>query len=145
MKKISLLIILYYMVCISNANAEVIFTWQNCVNEAKQNNPDLESAFEQVNQAKDYKDITVTPMLPQIDADITGTRRQTSSKSSSGENTERTGNTYTYGLTAQQLIFDGFKTSSEVSSAVKTLKAQEYNYAVVSSNIRLDLRSAFAE
>ncbi|MFH1791563.1 MAG: TolC family protein, partial [Candidatus Omnitrophota bacterium] len=56
---------------------------------------------------------------------------------------EKPGNAYSLGLTGRQLVFDGFKTSSEVTSALKLLQASRYNYTVVSSNVRLDLRAAY--
>jgi len=76
--------------------------------------------------------------LPEIDSEVS---RDRTKAAASGK---RSG-TYSYSLTGKQLIFDGFKTASGISGAVKTISAEGYNYAVVSSNIRLDLRSAFTE
>lgn len=110
-------------------------TWNECTNIAIGNNPELVSASESVKQARSDKDIDLSSMLPQIDSEASSSRGKSAGR--------KTANSNSYGLTGQQLIFDGFKTSSEVSSAFKIIKAREYEYAVTSSDIRLNLRRAF--
>ena len=116
--------------------AEEMLTWEDCVNEALRNHPDLVSAREKVNQAKADKGITQSAILPQITSQLSGKRSKTT--------TRDTTDTYSYSITGEQLLFDGFKTATDVAAESKTITAQEYNYAVVSSNIRLNLRVAFA-
>jgi outer membrane protein TolC len=112
-----------------------MLSWQECVRHAKENNPDLTSSKEDIMQALADKDISLSTALPLIDADASAKR----SKTSGNDKT----NTYSYGISGRQLLFDGFKTASEVAGASKIIDAQRYNYALVSSNIRLDLRQAF--
>jgi len=119
-----------------SASAEEVLTWEDCVREAKKNHPDLASAAELMRQARTDEYINLSDIFPQITSSAEGARGMPSGG--------KTHNSYSWDVTGQQLLFDGFKTSSEVSNAFKIFKAQEYNYAVVSSNIRLDLRSAFA-
>lgn len=114
---------------------EEILTWQDCVKEALQNHPDLISAKEVVNQSKADKAITISTMLPQISSEVS----QGTSKAPQGNTT----NASSYGVTAQQLIFDGLKTPYDIAAAAKNVKASQYNYDVTSSNIRLRLRTAF--
>ncbi|NQU95910.1 MAG: TolC family protein [Candidatus Omnitrophica bacterium] len=99
------------------------------------NNPELIAASERVKQAKSEMDIDLSSILPQVDSEASSKRGKASGRS--------TANTHSYGVTGKQLVFDGFKTSSEVSSAYKTIQAEEYNYTVKSSDIRLNLRMAF--
>ncbi len=99
------------------------------------NNPELISAAEKIKQAKKDKNINLSSILPQIDSAASTKRGKTSGN--------KAANTHSYSVTGKQLVFDGFKTYSEVSSAHKTIQAEEYNYAVTSSNIRLNLRNAF--
>lgn len=129
-------IILSFLLSASLAYPQDTLTWEECVSKAKKNHPDLISAAEKVRQAKEDKSIEISSMLPQVDSTLSGK----SAKASSGATTD----TYSYGLTGEQLVFDGFKTLHDISSLSKTLKAEEYNYAVTSSNIRLGLKSAFA-
>lgn len=161
MKYISIIIITTLFLCLSTDKcaAEEIIGWEDCVKEAKAQHPDLVTAREKVNQAKAAKEITRSAVLPQV----TGTAAETtsngtlisgsgtssgsgvasiqgSSSSSSGPNTR-----YSYGGTVQQLLFDGFKTSYSLSSNERNIEAFRYNYDVTSSNVRLRLRTAYAD
>lgn len=120
------------------AIAEEMLTWEDCVREARENHPDLISAAQRVKQAKADKDIALSDILPQVSGTMIGKRKETYS----GEDSTIL-DTYSYSLTGEQLLFDGFKTSAEVSLYYKEMKASQHNYAVVSSNIRLDLREVF--
>lgn len=123
---------------VASAEPQDAITWKDCVQEAKKNNPDLISASEKVRQAKADKAIEISGALPDISA-------STSGKSTKAASTGAIADTYAYSVTGEQLVFDGFKTLYDISSSSKTLKAQEYNHAVTSSDIRLNLRRAFAE
>ena len=138
MKNHGMLIFISLFLGVSTACAQETLTWEECVRRAKKNHPDLISAAEEVKQAKADLDIEISAMLPDITGGASGKRARTSSAG-------KTGNTYSYDITGQHLIFDGFKTSSEVSSALKTLRAQEYTYNVTSSEVRLNLRGAFVK
>ncbi|MFH1394570.1 MAG: TolC family protein [Candidatus Omnitrophota bacterium] len=115
--------------------SEELVTWPECLCTATQNNPDLISATEQVKQAGKDIDIDISDILPQIDSEVRGKRTKV--------NTKKTANTYSYTVSASQLVFDGFKTSSEITNALKTFNSKRYNYDVISSDVRLGLRSAF--
>jgi outer membrane protein TolC len=43
------------------------------------------------------------------------------------------------------LLFDGLKTPYDIAAAAKNVKSAQYNYTLTSSDIRLRLRTAFAE
>ena len=116
--------------------AEDELTWDNCIIEALENNPEITAAQEEVVQLTADKDISKAGALPQISSQLSGKKAKTAGS--------KEVNTYAYSVTGQQLLFDGFKTASNIKAAVKSLNAQEYNYMVTSSNIRLNLRIAFS-
>lgn len=140
---------------LNNAFAEDIISWQDCVREAKNNHPDLISAMEKIKQAKATKEITRSAYLPQLDFDasevttknpsfgVSGSSVELVSGSSSGSSKSNRSTTYQYEVSAQQLLFDGFKTSFDLSTNERSIKAQKYYYDVTSSNIRLRLRTAY--
>ncbi len=132
---ICLFILLLSLCLTTRVMAEETLTWEDCVREALKNNPDLISGKEQVKQAEADKDITSSAMLPQVTSEVSGTRSKTESQPET--------DTYSYRVTGNQLLFDGFKTSSDKGAASETVTAQRYNYDVRSSNIRLNLRKAF--
>ncbi|MFA6320311.1 MAG: TolC family protein [Candidatus Omnitrophota bacterium] len=130
-------------------------SWDDCVREAKRQHPDLVSAFEKIKQAKASKEITRSAVLPQITgtaAENTSNGVGVTSSGSSGQGVtslqgggESASSTrYEYGADLQQLLFDGFKTSYTLSSNQRSIEASRYNYDVTSSNIRLQLRTAYS-
>lgn len=133
---IFLLIFILLLANVNTSCSQEMLTWKECVLEAKNNHPDLISAKEKVKQSRSDKDIAIGAMLPQLTSDAEGKRAKTASQS-------KESNTYSYGLSGKQLAFDGFQTASSVGSATKTISAEQYNYAVASSNIRLNLKTAF--
>ncbi len=114
---------------------EDLLTWKDCVREAAENNPDLVSAVEGVNQSRANEKITASSLYPQV----TGSVAAATAKA--GEASD----TYAYGVSGSQLVFDGLKTASEVKAAVETTKAARENYRFISSEVRYRLRSAFID
>lgn len=134
------------------AVAEEIIVWEGCVKEAKAKHPDLVSALEKVNQSKASKEITRSAVLPQVTGKASETTAKgatfgsaggsTSSAIATGSSNKKT--TYDYSVEGKQLLFDGFKTSFDLSLAERNIIASKYSYDVTSSNIRLNLRTAYA-
>jgi outer membrane protein TolC len=117
-----------------NAVAKDVLFWSDCVEEARENHPDIISAYQNVRQSQADKSIAKSEAFPEISSSLSGKRKGA---------TNNITDTRSYSLTGKQLLFDGFKISNEIATASKTLTASEYNYCVVSSNIRLELREAF--
>jgi len=132
--------VLSVFLCASIARAQTPgegLTWEDCLTEARRNHPDLVSAFEKVNQNKADKDIVRSNALPQVSADLDASTGKTTGHSQA--------DSYSYGATARQLLFDGFKTSNDLAAARANINAALYDYDVTSSNIRLRLRTAFID
>lgn len=144
MKKFVIFFITLCLFCFSlpQAKAEEILTWEDCLAEANKNNPDLISAIENLNQQKAGKSITSSGLYPQVDANLNASRAGTSSTIGS-TTTKTTTDTYSYGVSGTQLIFDGFKTTNKVKAASENINAAQYNYNFTSSKVRLNLRTAF--
>jgi len=130
-----LLILLLWM----PLRAEERLSWPQCVSEARSAHPDLYSALAVLQQAEADKRITCGALLPQLSLDISGRQSGTTQKGIG------TTSAITYSLTAQQLLFDGFKTSNTAAGNEASIKAARYNYQAVSSAVRFALRSAFTE
>ena len=136
-KILNLLILVLLMNFFGSARAQEVLRWEDCVAEAQKNHPDLASAEEKLNQAKANKDITKSGIFPQVTGNADGSTSKVSSKKSS--------KAYSYDISGSQLLFDGFKTSGNLAVALEEIKSAQYNYQVISSNIRLRLRTAFVE
>ena len=141
--RLIIIFLLFFMLVFSQARAQEVLTWQDCIKEAAKNHPDLISSQEAVKEYQANKSITASSLLPQIDSSVSGTTTETTSTSTSGTKTTKTTDTYAYGVTGTQLLFDGFKTYDNVKAASENLKAAQYNYKFTSSEVRLSLRTAF--
>lgn len=142
--KTLVLFLLFLSASFSWAKAEEVLTWQDCVREAAKNHPDLISAVEGINQSKADKKITASALFPQVTSDVTATTAKTTT-GKSDEKASQTKDTYSYGVSGQQLVFDGFETINNVNAASENIKASRENYRFVSSEVRFRLRSAFID
>lgn len=110
-------------------------SWQDCLNETAKNNPQLLSTQEKIKQSEVTKDITASSKFPQLSSAL----QASTSKASSSERTS----SYSYGLSASQLLFDGRKATNEIKAASENVKVAQYNYKFNSSEVRWRLRTAF--
>ncbi len=136
------IMLLFLTVLSGQVLAEERLTWLECVKEAQKNHPDLISAEENVKQNQAGKKITASSLFPQIDGSLGASTSQTKT-TSSGVTTKKTTETYNYGASADQLIFDAGKTGNNLKADSENIKAAEYNYRFTSTEVRLRLRSAF--
>jgi len=132
----------------SAAYAEEALLWKDCVKEAKKNHPDLISAKEKVNQAKAAREVTRSTLMPQVSGTASRTTSLSPSSATGGmvsasSARRKPSTTYDYDVTGEQLVFDGFKGTFDLSGAERSVRAAKYIYDVTSSNIRLRLRTAF--
>ncbi len=115
-----------------------VLDWKKCVREAIQNNPALAASAQKIQQSKAQQWVAASPALPQISTQLNLNK---SDNYSGGANR----NTNTYSIQGEQLIFDGFKTFSDVRAAKQDVISSEYGYVADSSTIRYNLRLAYTE
>jgi len=137
--KTSIFLALFTVIAVFPLQAEESLTWQQCVSESRQAHPDLSSALALVRQAEADKRITAGSMLPQLDLGASILRSGTT------DNGIAASSVSSYSLLAEQLLYDGHKTSNQVASNEEAIKAAKYNYSAVSANVRYLLRSAFTQ
>jgi outer membrane protein TolC len=113
-------------------------TWTACLVEAAKNNPDLISSAEAVEQKKAAASITKSGLYPQISASLSAGAAKSGAVDKSSKN-------YAYGVSADQLLFNGFQTINNVNAAKENLKAAQEAFLFTSSETRFTLRSAFVE
>ncbi|MFA5339258.1 MAG: TolC family protein [Candidatus Omnitrophota bacterium] len=124
-------------------------TWDDCVKESAKNNPGLVSAQQSIKSSKADKTISASGLFPQISTDLNATRSKSSGGTSPGSSGGTSGgstgavNNYNYGVTGNQLLFDGFQTINKVNAAGENIKAAQQSYNFTSSQVRQRLRAAF--
>jgi outer membrane protein TolC len=132
-KTFPILILLVLCFSLHKASAQEILSWSDCIKAAKKNHPDLISAEEQVNQQKAATVVTASALYPQVDASLDWSRTKATTQTDS----------YSYGVTGTQLIYNGAKTLNDLKVASENIKAAQYNYKFTSSDVRFRLRAAF--
>jgi len=137
-------ILLFLNFFLPQALAEEVLTWEACLKEAGINHPDLISAQAVIEQQKADKTITKSGLFPQISVDADVKRAKTSTtNSTTGITKDSTTDTYSYGITGTQLVFDALKSKNDVKAASENISAAQYSYKFTSSEVRLNLRIAF--
>jgi outer membrane protein TolC len=137
--RILLIILIFLFISLGPAGAEEILSWQDCIKEAAKNHPDLIAAEEGVKQSEASKKITASTLFPQIDGNLNAS----TARSDSGEKAATTADSYSYGVSGTQLIFDGTKTVNDVRAAGENIKASQENFRYTSVTVRYKLRSGF--
>ncbi len=137
--KMYLFLALLFFLFSSPLRAEETLTWQQCVSEARAAHPDLSTALALLQQAEADKRITGGALLPRLSMAVSSEESGTTAKGSTHSAA------HSYSLTAQQLVYDGHKRSDMVASNREAIKGAQYNYDVVSADLRFALRSAFTQ
>lgn len=121
----------------SSARSDEILSWEECLKESAKNHPDLVSAQEVIKQSRAGKKVIASALFPQVGGSAGA------SVSQAGRSSTKPANSYTYGVTGTQKVFDGFKVHEDVKAASETVKAAEFSYKFISTEVRLRLRTAF--
>jgi len=133
--------IIFLAVSFSNIYAaEEILSWGDCIKEAAKNHPDLIASQEVIKQSVATKQETASTLFPQITAELSASTAKTAGTSGSS-----TADSYSYGASATQLVFDGIKTINNVKAASEDISAAKQGFRFTSTSVRYRLRSAFIE
>ena len=139
MKYIILTAILILGAC-SVALAGPPMTWDECVRELIENNPELRAARDTVEQARAGFMSKFSAFLPQLYAG--GDAGKSKSESDDGYSDSTSYSTY---LTARQSIFEGFRNRAALDQNRALLTAAEMDLRRVKSDLSYSLQNAFAQ
>lgn len=114
-----------------------LLRWSDCVKETLKGNPDLASASESIRQGAAGVDAVRSRLLPELDGKASAGR--------SGREGSGSDNSYSYGVSARQLVYDGGKASSDTKRSMEQLQASKFRYDLMSANVRRSLRLAFVD
>ena len=138
--KLSIILILFLLICFDRVAAEEILTWGGCIKEAAKNHPDLIAADQSIKQSEASKQQTASSLFPQITGNVGASTAKTAGKTGSS-----TADTYSYGVTGTQLLFDGIKTINNVKAAAENIAAAKQGFKFTSTSVRFRLRTAFID
>jgi outer membrane protein TolC len=156
-----------FISCVMVAATQLLYgqetiTWQDCVVYAQLNNPALKSSMEALNKSRAGTGIARSAYLPQISASagvntaksidnskIELEEKMTWSKNQYLEDQRKSKsaitNSFSYGVSGKQLIFDSMKTIYNIKSAESAADDAFYQFHLKSAQVRMDLRTAFVK
>lgn len=148
-KKIFWLFFLFFNLSIYINASEL--KWQDCVNEALNNNTEILSARAQLNYAKANAWAAKSAIFPQISVSGSASRSGSEPASGAADSISEIGiapqnsysTSYSYGISGRQILFNGFQTLNSIKKSNEEIEIAEINYKIASANIRYKLRQAF--
>ena len=138
-----ILLIIFLLGSFSNSYAlDETLSWSDCIKEAAQNHPDLIAGQEVIKESVASKNITASTLFPQINSNLSAATGRTATGNGDSA-THNNSDSYSYGVSASQLLFDDGKTINNVAAAKENIKASQQSYRFTSTQVRLRLRTAF--
>ncbi|MDD2708735.1 MAG: TolC family protein [Verrucomicrobiae bacterium] len=127
-------------------------TWNDCVREAVENNPDIKASWHALQSSEAVRKGSYSDFFPQITVNAGRTRAYQPADESAGVTafggaasaTEYT-TQYTANITLQQMVFDGFKTRGNVDKARAEARLALANLISEKALVSYELKSAFAQ
>lgn len=135
-----LIAILFCLFCFNSSSAQEELDWPACLRQAAKNHPDLIASVQEIKQSEAAKQEEASGLFPQITAEVSGARAKTAPSTGS-----KTTDTYSYGVSSTQLVFDGGKIINDVRAASEDISAAKQGYRFTSTAVRFRLRSAFID
>jgi outer membrane protein TolC len=133
--KVLFVFILFLSFPFNRGLAEETLAWSDCIREAAKNNPELIASIEGIKQSFADKVIAASALYPQINSNLGASTAKAAATTAK--------DTYTYGVSGSQLIFDGAKTLNNIRAAQEDVAAAKENFRFTSTTVRFELRSAF--
>ena len=129
---------------VENSQLPRQLTWEMCVHEAANTNPALRASRENsLNQEAQYKG-SFSNFYPQLSVSANGTDTHTTNHEGSFASHTDTQH-YSGQFSAQQMIFDGFKTGGKVAQSSANYRVALMSEAIEKSTVHYALKSAFAQ
>lgn len=122
-----------------------VLSWEDCVREAAQNNPDLAAARASVHQARFRYQASYGNFLPQLSLSAGYDRAGSETNLNLLGRGSVIQEEYNLGLTLNQSLFSGFRHVASVERSRADLEATEANLLAVNAQVSFDLKSAFAQ
>ncbi len=122
-----------------SAKASELLTWEACVAQASQNNPELLAAQANLRSSSFQAKAAGSGFLPQISASVNYTDENIPSSISTSNSAS-----YSAAVTATQNLFAGFQDKAKVAQGSANQEAAQANLDSIKAKVSFDLKSAFA-
>ncbi len=128
-----------FLAAAAGSSAAAPLTWDDCVRELAENNPELSAARESVEKARADVSAAYGPFLPQVSASAGASRSNTELDTGYQDSTS-----YNASLAASQSLFSGFHDLAALRRAQALLTGAEATFQSVKASLSYNLSQAFA-
>jgi len=128
------------LLSIVSAEAGELLTWEACVVQASQNNPELLAAQASLRSSEYQAKVAGSGFLPQVSASVNYTDENASAPGTASSTTA----SYSVSVTATQNLFAGFQDKAKVAQGSANKEASQANLDSIKAKVSFDLKSAFA-
>lgn len=119
-------------------------TWQECVQIATDQNPELKAAYENVRAAEAMEKAAYGPFLPQISGSLSYTKSDRRFGGSTlGAGSINRGELYSANINGQWNLFSGFQDLSRMKQAEANTKGKRAELRLVKARISYELKEAY--
>jgi outer membrane protein len=149
---IILFLSLFSSVTLAQESKPRVLTLSEAIRLAKANQPQLRQARAGTRAAQARTDQALAPLLPQLSGTAKYQRSLTKSSQNSGtllsqtnpiEGASSSPNSYNFGVSANQLVYDFGQTSRRLDAAEENVKAQANNERTAALQVMLNVRTAY--
>jgi len=140
-------ILLMGCVWIASTAAADVLSWEDCVQEASQGNPDLRAAQENLRSSEFLAHAAISGYFPQITASLSASREHVSGlpePSLASTSWGASSTSYSASITGSQNLFSGFQDWAKWRQAEANAQASQANLDTVKAKVSYDLKSAYA-
>jgi outer membrane protein TolC len=141
MKNLAFICLLFYNLSWAQSNVVVprVLTWQECMDLARQKNPDLQAAEASLRATQNLETVSSSKFYPQISASVARNESNNSSFSNSSESNTQ----YLAQLSFSQNIFSGFSDLSRTQQARANTQVAQASLVLAKAKLSSDLKQAY--
>src|SRR5262249_41641661 len=118
-------------------------SWDECVREMAQNNPELRSYVASLRSSEDLVRAARAPFFPQLSASLGYSQSDTATTSSTTSTTDSSGATVSSSLNLSQNLFNGLSDFEKTEAAKRSVKIAQLNLQNAKAKALLELRTAY--
>ncbi len=117
-----------------------VYSWQSCIDMARQNNADVIAATENYKATKSNERAARQPFMPEVSVSMGGSRGD---ENIDGNPATTPGEGYNVFAEAKQNLFSGFKDYANLKQAKYNTAAVDANLRIIKARISFELKSSY--
>lgn len=135
-------VLLFIVLILTSQAWSMVLTWDQCVKEALENNPEIKASRAQSESTRHLEKVAGSGLLPQLSATL-GYSRATASAADPAQPYSDWGDWHTGTIKLTQNLFNGFQDIEKLRAARSATRASLASLQILKAQISLNLKTAF--